>query len=94
MVLLNLYLSPDDAPCAIPKHVMVLYTISTAAYFSKFLGIDVLGSSSSQDLYAFARGGLFIKHGKSFSENLNLEEGCWFTFRRSFLVGQEGDRVT
>ena len=54
MFLLNLFLSPDDAPCAIPKYVMVLYTISTAAYFSKFLGIDILGSSSSQDLYAFA----------------------------------------
>ena len=44
MFLSNLFLLPDDALCAIPKHAMVLYTISTAAYFLKFLGIDVLGS--------------------------------------------------
>ena len=54
MFLLNLFLSPDDVLCAIPKHTMVLCTISTAAYFSKFSGIDVLGSSSSQDLDGFA----------------------------------------
>ena len=53
MFLLNLFLSPGDALCAIPKHAMVLYTISTAAYFSKFSGVDVLGSSSSRDLDAF-----------------------------------------
>ena len=54
MFLLNLLLLPDDALCAIPKHAMVLYTISTAAYFSKFSGIDALGFSSSRDLDAFA----------------------------------------
>ena len=33
MILLNLFLSPEDSLCAIPKHAMVFYTISTAAYF-------------------------------------------------------------
>ena len=53
MFLLNLFLSPAELLCAIPKHVMVLYTISTAAYFSKFLGVVVMGSFTSRVLDAF-----------------------------------------
>ena len=53
MFLLNLFLSPAELLCAMPKHAMVLYTISTAAYFSKFLGIVVMGSFTSRVLDAF-----------------------------------------
>ena len=37
-VLLNLFLSPEDALCAIPKHAMVLYTMSIAAIFFEIFG--------------------------------------------------------
>ena len=53
MFLLNLFLTPEDALCATPKHAMVLYTMSIAVNFSKFLGVVAMGSFTSRVLDAF-----------------------------------------